>query len=546
MNQNNTIKKISGNIVDPLNDTIYSGTIEIADNRIIDIKKNSQSYPHFIIPGFIDSHIHIESSMLTPYEFARLAMQHGTIAALADPHEIANILGIAGINYMIENGSLSPFKFYWGASSCVPATPFETSGSKIDSHQISELLERPDIKFLSEVMNVQDVINNKPEVMAKIALAKKYGKKIDGHAPGLLGPDLKKYINAGITTDHESTTLEEALEKINFGMKILIRQGSAAKNFEALMPLIEKYPTECMLCSDDKHPNDLLQGHVNELVKLGLKNNILVMKLLYAASVTPVKHYNLDVGLLQIGDPADFLLVNNMQDLTILETYINGDIVSDKGIALLPEYKPIIINNFQANKKIISDFKIAPKPGKICVIKAINGQIYTDKLLVEPKIVENNIVSNIEQDILKLAVINRYTNAAPALGFIKNFNLKRGAIASSVAHDSHNIIAVGTSDKELCRAINLIIEYKGGICAVDQDAEFIFPLPIAGLMSDQQALEAASQYSFLNNMAKTLGSDLNAPFMTLSFMALLVIPKLKLSDKGLFDSEQFEFVDLFE
>lgn len=540
------MKTVSGNIVDVVNSEIYPGTLHISDGKIVEIVRSDHAFEHYIMPGFIDAHIHIESSMLVPAEFARVAVIHGTVASVSDPHEIANVMGIEGVDYMIRSGKSVPFKFYFGAPSCVPATVFETSGAVLGPADVEELLKRDEIKYLSEVMNYPGVINSDPIVMAKIALAGKYGKKIDGHAPGLKGEMLEKYAAAGISSDHESYEKDEALRKIKLGMKILIREGSAARNFDALSSLIEDYPDSCMFCSDDRHPDDLIRGHINLMVKKALNAGFELMTVLRCASVNPVLHYGLEVGLLRKGDPADFVVVNNFKDFNILETYLNGELVAEKGKTLLSGVSPAIVNNFMARKKEPSAFAVKKAGEFINVIAALDGQLLTNSLKERPLVRDGLVVSDVERDILKIAVVNRYLDVPPSVGFVKNFGLKRGAIAASLAHDSHNIIAVGVEDEDICRAVNLIIENKGGISVVSGDRDEILPLPIAGLMSNWDYSRVAEEYTVLNTMAGTLGSGLKAPFMTLSFMALLVIPRLKLSDMGLFDGEKFELIDLFE
>lgn len=542
----NFIKKISGNIVDALNSTIYAGTLEIFEGKIINIKKDNKSYDAFIIPGFVDSHIHIESSMLIPSEFARLAVLHGTVALICDPHEIGNVMGINGVNYMVENGKTVPIKIYFGAPSCVPTTSFETSGAEINLTDIKDLFESGEIKFLSEMMNFQGVLNDDSNVMVKIQLAKEHQKLVDGHAPGLRGKELEKYVRAGISTDHESIEKKEAIEKLKLGMKIQIREGSVAKNFDALSSLIEDYPDDCMFCCDDKLPYDLVQGHINEIVKRAINLGIDKMKVLKCACVNPVLHYQLNVGLLQENDYADFLEIDNFHDLNVLKTCISGELVATNGKTLIPRTKTKVINNFKVRRKEVSDFFVKGEERRINVIEAIDSQLITNKFFAIPKISNGNVISDTDKDILKIAVVNRYRDVSPAIGFVKNFGLKKGAIASSTAHDSHNIISVGTRDEEICKAVNLIIENKGGICVVYEDVEEILPLPIAGIMSNQDGSEVAKQYSKLDKLAKDLGTKLKAPFMTLSFMALLVIPEIKLSDKGLFDTEKRETVNLFE
>ena len=537
---------LSGNIVDVVNQKIFPGTIKIKEKKIFDIAKDKNNYKNYIIPGLVDSHVHIESSMLTPSEFARIAVTHGTIAIVTDPHEIANVLGIEGVYYMLNNAEKVSFKFCFGAPSCVPASIFETSGRKLGKNSIEELLKNPKIGFLAELMNYPDVINDDLEVIAKINIAKKFLKPIDGHAPGLTGKELDKYISAGISTDHECFTISEAQEKIKKGMKILIREGSAARNFDELYPLLEKNWESCMLCSDDKHPDDLLKGHMNLLVKKAIKNGIDPIKVLSSASLNPKKHYNLEIGLLQPGDYADFIVVDDLDNFNVLKTYINGTEVANKGNCLIQRIKPEIKNNFNISPKKPIDFAIKAENGKINVIEAIEGQLITNKIRKEPLISNGNVVSNVDENILKITVINRYKESKPSIGFIKNFGLKEGAIASSVAHDSHNIIAVGVNDDDICNAVNMIIKNKGGISAVKKGEKNILPLPIAGIISNREYEWVAKKYIDMNQTVKNLGCNLESPYMTLSFMALPVIPKLKLTDKGLFDSQNFKFIGLFE
>lgn len=483
--------------------------------------------------------------MLIPSEFARLAVIHGTVATVSDPHEIGNVLGIEGIRYMIRNGNQVPFHFYFGASSCVPATTFETAGATITAEDIRLLFVEDNLKYLSEMMNYPGVLARDPLVMDKIAIAKQYGRPVDGHAPGLKGADAERYISAGISTDHECFTLLEAQDKLKYGMKILIREGSAAKNYEALHPLIKSHPHMTLFCCDDKHPHELVEGHIDQFVKRSIvEKGYDVMDVLRCASYNPVMHYNLDVGLLREGDSADFIVVNNLRDFLIQKTYIRGELVAENGRSLIPRVKSTVINNFGITPRKSEEFRIAPKGNKIQVIQALDGQLITNKFFAPPKIEGDNIVSDISRDILKLAVINRYTQAPIALGFINNFGFKKGAIASCIAHDSHNIIAVGVSDEEICEAVNLIIENKGGISVVSKDIKEVLPLPVAGIMSNDDAYEIADKYAKIDRLTKELGSPLHAPFMTLSFMALLVIPSLKLSDKGLFDGTAFHFTAL--
>jgi adenine deaminase len=545
------ISKIEGNIVDAELKKIFFGEITVEDAKIISIEKiaeQQQGHP-FILPGFIDSHVHIESSMLIPSEFAKLAVVHGTVATVSDPHEIANVCGIEGVEYMIENGKTVPFKFNFGAPSCVPATVFETTGASLDAVAVENLLAKDEILYLSEMMNFPGVLNHDKEVFSKINSAKKYNKPVDGHAPGLMGNDAKKYIEAGISTDHECFTEEEALNKLNHGMKILIREGSAAKNFEALIGLLNDYEDEIMFCSDDKHPDNLVKGHINELCRRAIAKRIDIFKVLKAACINPVKHYKLNVGLLKQGDPADCIMVENLNDFKVIATYINGELVAEKGISKIETQTARVINNFDCSKKNPADFIIAIKDFKGQVIEALDGQLITGKLAAAPKEINGFLNSDVEKDILKIAVVNRYQDAPVSIAFIKNFRLKKGAIASSVGHDSHNIIAVGVDDESLCEAINLVIENKGGISVADSSSPSlnqILPLPVAGLMSNEDGYKVAEKYTEIDRAAKELGSHLSAPFMTLSFMALLVIPHLKLSDKGLFDGDSFRLINTLQ
>lgn len=541
---------VKGNIADINNRKIFYGEIEVADGKIISIDEigsQKENVP-FILPGFIDAHVHIESSMLVPSEFAKLAVVHGTVATISDPHEIANVCGMKGVEYMIENGKQVSFKFYFGAPSCVPATDFETAGASLNANDVDNLLAKDEINYLSEMMNFPGVLHHDEEVEAKINSAKIYNKPVDGHAPGLRGEAAKKYIEAGISTDHECFTKEEALDKLQYGMKILIREGSAAKNFEALIDLLNDYEDEIMFCSDDKHPDSLVNGHINELCKRAVAKDIDVFKILKAACINPVKHYKMKVGLLKEGEAADFIIVNDLISFKVIKTFIDGTLVAENGVSTIKEQKAELINNFNCNKKQVSDFNYKKiNAEKITAIEALDGQLITNKLSINPKIENGFYVSDLEKDILKIVVINRYNDAPVSIGFVKNFGLKKGAIASSVAHDSHNIIAVGADDESLCSAVNLIIENKGGISCADaaeHSIQKVLPLPVAGLMSNEDGYKVAELYTQIDNAAKSLGSKLSAPFMTLSFMALLVIPHVKLSDLGLFDGDEFKLISL--
>ncbi|HEY9178853.1 MAG TPA: adenine deaminase [Flavipsychrobacter sp.] len=538
---------IQGQLVDLIQRRIYPASVSVEEGKIISIEEKERAPSQLIMPGFIDAHVHIESSMLVPTAFARLAVVHGTVATVSDPHEIANVCGPAGVQYMIDDSKRSPFKFFFGAPSCVPATFFETAGAHIDAAATEELLANPDIWYLAEMMNFPGVLFEDKEVMAKIAAAKKAGKPIDGHAPGLRGEDAKKYAAAGITTDHECFTIDEARDKLAAGMKIIIREGSAARNFEELAPLFETDADKLMFCSDDKHPDELVLNHINALVKRALARGYDLFDVLRAASHNPVQHYNIPVGLLQTGDAADFIVVDSIESFNILKTYINGQLVAENGNSLLEAIDILPINNFNISHKHVGDFAVrATKDNpQIRVIGALDGQLVTNEMVVPGKVADGYLVSDVENDILKMAVVNRYDNNAPvSVAFIKNIGIRSGALASTVGHDCHNIIAVGIDDESLCLAVNSLVDCKGGIVAVEDNTPYVLPLPIAGLMADTDGYTVAERYAAIDKQAKTLGSQLRAPFMTLSFMALLVIPALKLSDKGLFNGAKFEFTPL--
>ena len=548
---------ITGNLVDVHQKRIYPAEIIVENGRIKSIKEihNSQlskgvlsdTTQTYILPGFIDAHVHIESSMLVPSEFARLAVVHGTLATVSDPHEIANVCGMTGVEFMIDNGKTVPFKFHFGAPSCVPATNFETAGAVLDSNDVKKLLGNDEIHYLSEMMNFPGVLNEDEEVMKKILAAHQLLKPVDGHAPGLRGEEAKKYIAAGITTDHECFTREEALDKLQNGMKIIIREGSAAKNFEALIDLLHEYPNQMMFCSDDKHPDSLVQGHINQLCARAVAKGIDLFKVLQAACVNPVHHYKMNVGLLQEGNAGDFIVVKDLKTFEVLQTFIDGRLVAENGKSKIESVKTGIINRFDCDPIQREDLYISrPAKQHVQVIEALDGQLITNKYsqdvdrLIEKD--EAELVTNTDIDILKIVVVNRYIHSKVAVAFIKNFGLKSGALASSVAHDSHNIVAVGVNDESIKDAVNMIIEHKGGVSFVSDDTEMILPLPVAGLMSNEDGYKVAEQYSLIDKAVKYAGCTLSAPFMTLSFMALLVIPHLKLSDLGLFDGDKFELL----
>jgi len=548
LNNISGIQTISGNIVDVVKRTVSKGIVTIENGRIKSIEPAADVDDRFIIPGLVDAHIHIESSMMLPAEFARYSVVHGTVACVCDPHEIANVCGIDGVDYMIENGKQSPMKFYFGAPSCVPSTKFETSGAELDADAVEQLLQREDIYFLAEMMNFPGVIHKNKQVLLKLQAAHAAGKPVDGHAPDLTDEELVAYVGGGISTDHECMTIADAEAKIALGMKVQIREGSAAKNFDDLLSLMDKHADNIMFCSDDKHPDDLIKnGHINSLVKRAVAKGYDPIEVLRVCSFNPIQHYKLDVGLLQIGDPADFNIVNNLRDFDILSTYIAGEKVSENGVPTYVRYNPTeLINQFNAEKITVDQLQLTPIGDNLKVILVDDGQLFTHYEWLEQKVENGNVISDIENDVLKIVVYNRYQPSEPSIGFIRNIGLKRGALASTVSHDSHNIVAVGTTDKEIVSAINQIIESKGGILACEGERTCLLSLSVGGTMSDGVGSVISKQYEEIDAMAKELGSRLKAPFMTLAFMSLLVIPKLKLSDKGLFDGSTFSFTNLME
>lgn len=539
----------TGHIVDPLNRQIYDATLTVTDGRITSILPaySMEDDAPYILPGFIDSHVHIESSMLLPENFARVAIRHGTLAAIADPHEIANVLGIDGINFMIENGRQVPFHFFFGAPSCVPCTNMESSGAVIGAADIDTLMQRDDIYFLGEMMNVPGVLGGDAEVLGKLAAARRAGKPIDGHAPGLAGSDLQQYAAQGISTDHECSTLADEQARLDVGMKVLIREGSAAQNFDALSPLLAYNADDLMFCSDDIHPDDLLKGHINLMVRRAIAKGYPLWNVLRAACVTPVLHYRIPCGLLQEGDPADFILVDNLTEFNVIATCIRGNFFNR--YAKFPVSRSWTRtdwpNNFHATPITPEDLQVAPLSHNIQIIMAFNGSLFTGQKVIKAKVDETGVISDVGNDVLKMVVLSRYAPSRPAIGFIKGFGLKRGALASTIAHDSHNIVAVGTTDADIASAINHVISLQGGIVVEEDGAFDDLPLPVAGLISPFSHYDTCSAYARLTAHARALGCPFDAPFMTLSFMALPVIPKLKMTDKGLFDTARFCHVTPF-
>ena len=535
---------IEGNIIDIYRREIYPSTISIDHGKIIAIQKNAKKYSHYISPGFIDAHVHIESSMLIPEEFSKLAISRGTIAIVNDPHEIANVMGIEGIDYMIENSKQSCIKSFFTIPSCVPATPYDSSGSTILASTVEELAISRRFIGLSEMMNVPGVVQGDPEVSAKLGIARRYHLTIDGHAPGLSGELLKKYVDAGISTDHECTSLSEAIEKIGLGMKILIREGSAAKNYEALKSLIADYPEKVMFCTDDSHPDDLLSyGEIDKLVRKAISDGFDLFDVLKIASYNPIVHYGIEAGCLRVGDPADFIMIRNLDSFEVLSVYVDG---IEKYHYLNRQEKrspkPVnIINHFNRSMISLADL-CKPVKKKIVSIQVIPGELVTRRMDFELELPTDNFESDIEKDILKIVYLNRYRNSPPQITFITGFELKEGAFATTISHDSHNIIAVGCSDEDILAAINAVILEKGGLAVSNHRGIHKLPLPVAGIMSDLDGKTVASAWETLTEELRTMGCKLDSPFMTLSFMSLIVIPELKIGEQGLFDYGRFEFI----
>jgi adenine deaminase len=536
---------IEGTIILPVEGRIICGEVEVTEGKISSVVEKETKEERLIMPGLVDAHVHIESSMLVPSEFACAAVVHGTTATVSDPHEIANVLGMEGVAFMISNGAMTPFRFCFGAPSCVPATPLESAGAVLGPVEVLQLLEKKEVYYLAEMMNYPGVIHGDPEVHAKLEHAHRLGKPVDGHAPGLTGEALKRYVEAGITTDHECFTLEEAREKAKLGMKILIREGSAARNFEELLPLLKEFPDMVMFCSDDKHPDELLNGHINQLISRGLKLGYPLMDLVRACTLNPVSHYGLGCGLLRVGDPADLIIVEDAEQFSVNATYIGGVLVAQNGKSLIKRVEVETPNRFEAGYCKPEDFRVQAQSDRVRVIGAVDGQLVTSSMAMTLPVADGLLQCDIIQDVLKLVVINRYQQAPPAVAFIHGFGLKQGALASTVAHDSHNIIAVGTDDHWISEAVNLIVENRGGLSAVAKNFKEILPLPVAGIMASLDINSVAEKYQHIDMFAKSMGTPLHAPFMTLSFMALLVIPDLKLGDKGLFDGKNFIFTDIF-
>jgi adenine deaminase len=538
--------RIEINLVDIAARIIERAALSWRDGRIAGIDRLGAADPAlpYLLPGFVDAHVHIESSMLVPSEFARLAVRHGTVAAVSDPHEIANVLGMQGIEFMLANAAQTPFPILFGAPSCVPATPFETAGATLDAAAVAQLLADPRIGYLAEMMNFPGVLAGDAEVADKLAAARARGLPVDGHAPGLHGEEARRYAAAGIATDHECFTLEEAEDKLAAGMHILIREGSAARNFDTLHPLIDRHAERLMFCSDDKHPDDLALGHIDRLVARAVAAGHDLFAVLRIACLNPIDHYRLPLGRLRVGDTFDAVLVDDLKNFRVRKTWLRGMLAAADGRSLLPAVPVAAPNRWQARTLVPDDLRMAATSERIRVIAALDGELVTRELCAAPRREDGRWLPDPAQDLLMLLVLNRYQPAPPALAFVRGFGLARGALASSVAHDSHNIVAVGADLEDLRLAVNTLVAARGGIAIADGGRADHLPLPVAGLMSDADGDWVAARYAAIDARAHALGSPLRAPFMTLSFMALLVIPELKLSDRGLFDGRRFGFTSV--
>ena len=537
--------EVAGRIVDVVERRIFKGRLVVENGRIVALYEGREAPSPFILPGFIDAHIHIESSLLPPSEFARLSSIHGTVAAVCDPHEIANVLGLEGIEFMLENGKRVRFHFLFGAPPCVPATIFESSGASIGPWEIEELLRREEIGFLAEVMDVEGILEAREDLMAKIEAAKRRRKPIDGHAPGLRGEALKRYVACGIQTDHETEQLEEAEEKLANSMRLILRYGSASKAFERLLPVLAREPRRCMFGSDDKAPDGLVQGHIDEMVRKAVASGYELFDALYCACVAPREHYSLRTGLLKVGDSADFIIVDDLHSFNVLQTFVAGECVALRGRTLIPRVPVARPNSFAPKMVGLEDLWIPAEKGRIRVIEIEEGSLLTKMVTCQPKIENGAVVPDVQRDVLKAVVLERYKASRPGIGFVKGFGLKEGALASSILHDSHHVVALGTQDDLIVEALRTLFEARGGLCFVSKTASLLLPLPIAGLMSDEDGFLVASRYEEMNDLVRSYGCPLRSPFMSLSFIGLPVIPEIRLTTRGLFHVSEGKPVSLF-
>ncbi len=535
---------IKGNILNIYTDEIYPGEIEIEKGVIQSIREVSSFFNEIIVPGFIDSHIHIESSKLTPSRFAEIALKHGTTSVVADPHEIANVMGLEGIEYMLNDARNSPLKFNFAAPSCVPTTEYETAGATIDSNVIDDLLRKDEFVSLGEVMDYNGVIEGKEDLIAKIESAKKHKKPIDGHAPLVTGEDLQKYVKYGIDTDHECTSKREAAEKRRMGVKIMIREGSESHMLEELL-----HSDADFIVSDDICAEDLIDGHIDKLLRKAVSLGMDAFEALKLVTINPAKHYNLNVGSITPGKQADLVFIDNLEDFNVKRVIVDGNTIYKKQKLLYRANPMPVKTTLKITPKTAEDFDVKAqdenhKSATVNVINVEDNTIISSHDTAKLSIDRNTVIPSVFEDILKISVIERYGGNTIANGFVHGFNIKNGAIASSVSHDSHNIIAVGTNSQYIAEATNKIIENKGGLVAMSNKEMIDLPLPIAGLMSDKSANVVSKVSSSLNELVSSMGCTLSSPYTTLSFLALPVVPSIKITNKGLFDVDANKFIDV--
>lgn len=537
---------IKGNILNVFTDEIYPGEIKIEHGIIESIKEVNADFNDIIVPGFIDAHIHIESSMLTPSRFAEIALRHGTTSVIADPHEIANVMGMDGIDYMIDDAKKTPLKYYFTAPSCVPATKFEKSGATISPNIIDNLLSRPEFVALGEVMDYNAVISNEKSILEKIKIAKKYHKPIDGHAPLLSGKNLQKYVKHGVITDHESTTKKEVAEKKRMGMKIMIREGSESKMLEKLI-----YSNCDFIVSADLKPEDLINGHLDKCLRKAVDYGMDPYEAIKLVTINPAEHYNLNAGSISPGKSADLVFIDNLRDFTVKRVVINGNTIFKKQKLLFRANPRPIDTTLHVSLTKPEDFDLkaqnpAHKSATVNLINVSDNTIITKQSSAKLSIQKKTIIPSVFEDILKISVVDRYGGNTISNGFVKGFGIKNGAIASSVSHDSHNIIVVGTNSEYMSRATNHLIENKGGLAAISNQAKLDVTLPIAGLMSDKPAKVVANNSAKLNELVSNMGCELSSPFTSLSFMALPVVPEVKMTTNGLFNVNTHQFIDIIK
>jgi len=546
----------NGRLVNVLSGEVHPARVAIVDGRVAGwggdyrARRVVDLAGRFICPGLIDAHVHLESSMVSPAEFSRAVLPHGTTAVVCDPHEIANVLGLAGVRYILDASAGLPLTVYVMAPSCVPATDMETAGAALDAADIAQILTYDRVLGLAEMMNYPGVLFRVPSVLAKIAAAA--GRPVDGHAPGLSGKDLNAYLAAGIGSDHECTDPDEAREKLRRGMHIFIREGTTARNLHSLLPLVTPANARfCHFCTDDRHPDTLLtEGHVDDIVRQAIAGGLDPVLAIQMASINTALYFGLrQTGAVAPGYRADLLVLDDLERVQVAQVYAAGQLVAEGGRCLLfaAELPQVPTQSTVHLNTAVLDLTIRAGQGPARVIGVVPGQVVTEDLRLEPAIVDGQVVADPARDLAKIAVIERHHSTGNlGLGLVKGIGLRRGAIASSVAHDSHNVVVVGVADADMRAAVASVAEMGGGQVAIaGGQVQAACPLPIAGLMSDRPLEQVRDQVAALTKAAQALGSTLPDPFMTLSFLALPVIPALKLTDKGLVDVIKFQVVPLF-